>query len=79
MNIEETIEQLVISAKRDVEKAIADSGLTKSVWLATSEDAINMLVEWEQLKEAVRDEYDIELPQLFEGVSVKLSNQGEAG
>lgn len=72
-NINETIEHLVASAKRDVKNAIEESGLTQAVWVATSKDAVDMLAEWQELTVAVKDEHGIDLPPLIDGLEVKIS------
>ena len=71
--IDEQIKELVIEAKKSVQKAILESGKTQTIWLMTSKDATQMLAEWEDLKVMILDQHNIELPPLIEGVTCKVT------
>ena len=75
MNINEQINKLVTEAKKDVAKAIKDSGKTRTLCLMTSKDATQMLAEWEELKVLVLNEHGIALPALLDGVTCSVSPQ----
>lgn len=72
-DIRKEIDELVISAKKDVANAIAKSGKSKAVWVATSNDAITMLYEWSELTKAIKEQHGIDIPPLLDGVSISVS------
>lgn len=70
-DIKKQCEELTDFAKADVQKAIAESGMTQAVW-CISKEGRQMLGEWAIIQEEVKEHYGIELPSLLEGVTVNL-------
>ena len=60
-------------ALRDFNKAIADSGKSRSVFIATESMASGMLYEWEVYRQAIKEDHNVECPELADGVTIKIN------
>lgn len=63
--------------RSDVDELITESGLSKAEWVLQTEDARGILFEWEHIKDVYRNNSDIIVPDLIEGIAV--TNKGQQG
>ena len=70
------VKEFVEEAKNEWSKMVENSGMSQAVFVMCSSDATQFLGRYKITQDAIKEEYGIIVPDLFEGLTVEVTDCG---